>query len=374
MKIDTFEMERWQSKWEHSVKYNLSESGVHPLTMEEFVPKADRETLDKVRLGYIQTDGTAELKDRISRIYPNSTNDNILVTTGSIEANYLLIWSLVEPGDQAVFMLPNFLQIQGLLHAFGANIKPLYLKEEINWQPDIEELKKTVSKDTKFIILTNPNNPSGSQLSAEVRDTILDVARWAEAWLISDEVYQGAELDGVITPSFWGSYEKVIVTSGLSKAYGLPGLRLGWMVGPVDLIDKVWRYKDYTSITVGAVNDWLARIVLKEDIRLKILGRTRSIINSNLSIMDSWLKGQNDFFTYIPPKAGAIVFLSYSFDMNSTQLALRLLEKKSVLICPGDHYGVDHHIRIGLGEETERFVEGLRHMEEGLNAIRDNSL
>lgn len=363
-------MERWQSKWEHAVKFNLSESGVHPLTMEEFVSNEDRDALNRVRLGYIQTNGTAELKDRICQYYPNSSHKNILVTTGSIEANYLLIWSLVDPGDEAVFMLPNFLQVQGLLHAFGAKVKPIYLKEELDWQPDIEELKKTVSKNTKFIILTNPNNPSGSQLSDEARDTILDLARWAGAWIISDEVYQGAELDGGMTPSFWGSYKKAVITNGLSKAYGLPGLRLGWMVGPEGLIEKAWTYKDYTSISVGAVSDRLTRIVLKEDIRLNILERTRNIIKTNLIVMDSWLKGQDDFFSCVPPKAGAIVFPSYSIDINSTELALQLLKTKSVLICPGDHFGMDRHIRFGLGEETGRFLQGLKLVEEGLSEIK----
>lgn len=372
MKIEIFEMERWQSQWEHHVKFNLSESGVHPLAMEDFISKDENDTLLTKRLGYIQTNGTSELKDRISQIYPKSSHHNILVTTGSIEANFLLIWSLVERGDEAVFMLPNFLQIQGLLHAFGARVIPMYLEEERDWQPDLEQLKNTVTKDTKFILVTNPNNPSGGLLSDNARDAIVDLARWAKAWLICDEVYQGAEIDGVITPSFWGLYERTIITNGLSKAYGLPGLRIGWIVGPEELIEKVWTYKDYTSITVGAVSDHLARIALEEDNRQAIFERTRNIIKKNLSIMDSWMKGQENLFWYVPPKAGAIVFPSYGFEMNSTELAMRMLEMKSVLICPGDHYGLDHHIRISLGEEKDRFITGLNLLDEGLNMIREN--
>ncbi len=360
MKIRDFELERWQSKWEHQVHYNMSESGVHPLTFEELSDEDDIKKILRTKLGYIQTDGTPELKEEIIKFYPEIHKNNILVTTGSIEANFLLIWHLLEKGDEAVFMLPNFMQIFGLMEGFGANVKTFYLKENLEWNPDINDLKKTITKNTKIIAITNPNNPTGSQLNEDARNTILDLAKWANAWLISDEVYQGAELNGTLTPSFYGTYEKTIVVSGLSKSYGLPGLRVGWIAGPENLIQNLWSYKDYTSIAISALSDRLARIALQTQVRTKIYERTRGIIKRNFSILDSWMKKFKNLFECIPPKAGAICFPSYNLDINSSDLAHKIRKDKSVLIQPGDQLGVDHHIRFGLGQQEDEFKKALK--------------
>jgi hypothetical protein len=240
MKIDEFVMERWQSEWEHVVDYNISESGVKPLTPAELLGTEELTALAKTKLGYIQTNGTQELKKTICAHYTKVTPENILVTSGSAEANFLLMWKLIEPGDEVIFMLPNFMQIHGLMKAFGGKVKTFFLKEDLDWNPDLDELKTLVTKNTKLIVVTNPNNPTGGQLNEDSRQAILELAHWSDAWLVSDEVYQGSEYDGIITPSFWGSYKKAIVTNGLSKAYGLPGLRVGWMVAPVDIANTVW--------------------------------------------------------------------------------------------------------------------------------------
>ncbi len=369
MKIEPFVMERWQSVWENIVDYNLSESGVYPLSLQELVSKEELRELLETHLGYIQSDGTPQLKEIISRIYPDSNPQNILITSGSAEANFLATWRLVEPGDEVIFMLPNYMQIRGLVRAFGGKVRPFYLKEELSWGPDLEELKKKVTKKTKIILVTNPNNPTGSVLNEEARETILELARWAKAWLVSDEVYQGAEYGEETTPTLWGAYEKVIVTCGLSKAYGLPGLRVGWMVAPPEFIEKVWAYKDYTTISISALSDRLARIALSPENRQKILERTRKIIRTNYPLFESWLKRQNGIFECIPPKAGAIVFPRYNLKINSTELVEKIRERKSVLLAAGDHFELDFHLRFGVGEEKDRFLKALELVEECLKEI-----
>lgn len=359
MNIDEFVMERWQSNWEHLVDFNISESGVKPLTPKEFLSAEELAHLGTIKLGYIQTNGTPNLKESICALYTQASPENILVTSGSAEANFLLMWRLIEPGDEVLFMLPNFMQIHGLMRGFGGNVKTFFLKEDLDWNPDLNELKALVTKNTKLIVVTNPNNPTGGQLSEESRATILELSRWADAWLISDEVYQGAEFDGVITPSFWGSYNKAIVTNGLSKAYGLPGLRVGWMVAPADVANTIWSYKDYTTITISALSDQLARIALSPQKRNLILERTRKIIRANFAILKSWMDKQEGLFQYIPPRAGAIAFPGYNLHINATELAHRIREEKSVLIQPGDQFEVDFHIRFGLGEDAEFFIKAL---------------
>jgi len=371
MKIEVFEMERWQSEWEHVVDYNISESGVKPFSLDELVGPDLLDDIRQTKLGYTQTDGTYELKKTIAAIYEDKAKpENILVTSGSAEANFILMWRLIEPGDEVLFMVPNFMQMHGLINNFAAKRKTFALKADLDWNPDLEELKKLVTKETKLIIITNPNNPTGGQLSEESRQAIIDLAQWADAWLVSDEVYQGAEFNGIITPSFWGSYDKAFVTCGLSKAYGLPGLRVGWVVTPAEYKNELWTYKDYTSITVSAVSDRLAQIALAPEKRSQILGRTREIINKNYAILEDWMENQDGLFSCTAPKAGAIAFPKYNIDINATELATHIRETKSVLLQPGDQFGMDHHIRFGLGEEEHYYKTALALVAEGLAEIK----
>ena len=370
MKIEHFKMERMQSQWENLVDYNLSESGVHPLSLQELISSRDMEEISKTNLGYLQTNGTPELRERVCALYPGTDIENILITTGSAEANFLLAWSQIDPGDEALFMIPNYMQLWGLMRAFGAQVKTYQLRENLDWNPDLDELKKLITSRTKIIAVTNPNNPTGSRLSTEARETILELAEKADAWIFADEVYQGAELDGQTTPSFWGPYDKVVVSNGLSKAYGLPGLRMGWMVAPKDFIHQVWPYHDYTTISISAVSDRLARIALAPENRDKILARTRDILGANIGILCSWFEKQDGLFHYLPPQAGAITFARYGLDINSTELVNTIREKKSVLIVPGDHFAMDRYLRFGYGEKKERLIKALDLIQEAIEEIR----
>lgn len=372
MKIEPFQMERWQSIWENEVKYNLSESGVYALYLRELITPQELQEIPEISLGYIQTNGSRELKEKICKLYSGASIENILVTTGSAEANFLLIWSSIEPGDEVVFMLPNYMQMWGLLRAFGAKVKPFYLKEDLNWNPDLDELKKIVTKKTKLIIVNNPNNPTGAVLNQEAREAIISLAEWADAWIFSDEVYQGAELSGSLTPSFWGTSKKVAVTSGLSKAYGLPGLRMGWMAGPEDLIQKIWPYHDYTTISLSTVSDRLAQIALMPENRKKILQRTRKILETNLALLKVWMKKQEGFFHLVSPQAGAIAFARYHLNINSVELAKKILQQKSVLLVPGKHFAMGNYLRFGYGSEKESLAKALVLTEEALKEVRKN--
>ncbi|MBD3415124.1 MAG: aminotransferase class I/II-fold pyridoxal phosphate-dependent enzyme [Candidatus Aminicenantes bacterium] len=369
MIIKPFEMERWQSQWEHKVDYNLSESGVHPFTLEEMMDFDDMKDLLNTTLGYIQTDGTPELKSLITKNYSDIDEDNVLVTTGSSEANLLSLWSLVDPGMETVFMLPNFMQIHGLMDSFGAQMKTFYLKEELNWQPELKELKKSVTKQTGIISITNPNNPTGSQLDETSRKTILDLAQWSGAWLICDEVYQGAELNGKLTPTFWGEYDKTIISCGLSKSYGLSGLRVGWVIAPKTTIENLWKYKDYTTISISALSDRLARIALEPKNRKKIFQRTQNIIRKNYDVFRWWINDLDGIFECVAPKAGAICFPGYHLDISASQLAKKALKEKSVLLQPGDQMKVDRHIRIGLGEKSAKFKKALALLREMISEL-----
>lgn len=371
MKIELFKMERMQSTWENVVEHNLSESGVHPLSLEELLTTEEKKEMFRLPLGYSQTNGTPELRAEICRLYPGASLDSVLVTSGSSEANFLLMWSLVERGDEVLFMMPNYMQIWGLLRSFGAVVKPFFLREELGWQPDPAELKKLVTSKTRYIILTNPNNPTGARLKEEVRQTIINLAADCGAWVIADEVYQGAERDGQLTPSFWGTYNRLFVVNGLSKAYGLPGTRIGWIVGPEEKIMTTWPYHDYTTISPSTLSDWLARVALRPENRRRILERTRAILNRNWPVLESWLEKQDGLFSYQPPEAGAILFTRYRLPINSTWLVERLIQEKSVLIVPGDHFEMDRYLRFGYGAEQEYLQAGLAKVSSFLATLKE---
>ncbi len=371
MKLEPFAMERWQSTYENLVEYNLSESGVHPMAVHELVGDgALSDRLLATELGYSQSNGTPELRRTIARLYPGAGEDNVLVTNGSAEAIFVSVWSLIEPGDEVVMLLPNYMQIHGLARAFGGNIRPFHLKAELGWQPDLEELRRAVTRNTRLIAVCNPNNPTGAVLDEIAMDAIANAARSSGAWLMADEVYQGAERDGPTTKSFWGRYEKTLITNGLSKAYGLAGLRIGWVVAPREQIAQLWMYHDYTTIAPTTLSDQLARLALAEGNREAILRRTRGILQKNYPMLEAWIEEHGDMFSLVPPRAGAIAYLRYHLNVNSSQLAERLRAEKSVLIVPGDHFGMDKYLRIGYGPREDYLHTGLDRIDEVLQAVK----
>jgi len=370
VRLRTFDMERWESTWENRVQYNLSESGVHALKVNELLGGDYDEFLGQY-LGYGQTNGTEELRRTVAAIYPGAEAGNILITNGSAEANFVTMWSFLERGAEFVIMLPNYMQIWGLVKTFQAKVKPFKLHEaQSEWRPDIRALKKAVSRKTKLIAVCNPNNPTGATMQEDTIDEICETTKKVGAWILSDEVYQGAELDGRTTPSFWGKYDKVIVNSGLSKAYGLPGLRIGWIATTKELAAKLWSYHDYTTIGPSALSDYLARRVLKPEMRARILGRTRGILQKNLPVVKAWVDRDRNNFSFTPPRAGAIAYVKYNLKINSSEFAERLLKEKSTLVVPGDHFGMDGYLRIGYGPPEDYLTAGLKRIDELVEELK----
>jgi len=294
------------------------------------------------------------------------------VTNGGAEANYITTWNLIEPGDEVVMMVPNFMQTWGLARAFGAAVRdwPLVAPSEgaNRWRIDMDGLERMMSPRTKLIVICNPNNPTGARFEASDLDRIAAIADRHGSWILSDEIYRGAERDGRETPSIWGRSDRVIVSSGLSKAYALPGLRIGWIVGPPARIASLWSYHDYTTIAPGALSDALARHALEPARRERILTRTRGILNRNYPIIARWLDDQGGRFSYVPPDAGAIVYTRYRCDpwINSTDLVTRLRLENQVLVVPGDHFGMDGYLRIGFGDESGHLRAGLERLGEAI--------
>jgi len=367
-----FEMERYMSIHEMEVKYNMSESGVHPMLLRELLEleEGSLEKMLEVELNYSHANGIPRLRENISLMYDGATRDNVLVTVGGIEANFNTLTTILSAGEEMVLMLPNYMQVWGVAKNHGFRIKTFPLLLEKNWAPDLDRLESIVSRNTKLIGICNPNNPTGYILTGDEMDAIVRIADRVGAWILADEVYAGAEqLTDVQTPSFFGRYEKVIATGSMSKAYGLPGLRTGWAVGPVDMIDQIWARHEYTTLSAAMLSNTLAALALSETVRPMIIQRTRDYIRKGYPILVDWMKGHGELLSSVQPQAAAIAFIKYNMDINSTDFVMRLIKEKSVLIIPGDHFGMDGFLRISYGLPEDYLLGGLKGISEVIESL-----
>ena len=377
MKIETFEMMRMQSLYERDIEINLSETTVLPLRVSELLGGEDEvERFIDNELKYPESEGSRLFRERIAQFYMDCKPENITVTNGGSEANYVTLWTLLEPGGRLACMLPNFMQAWGLGRAFAEGVDAFLLvrhKEggSFRWRLDVEGLKRAVTPKTNVILITNPNNPTGAVLTSAEMDAVVDVARTAGAWLVVDEMYRGAEVRGGTTPSFWGRYEKVVITSGLSKAFGLGGLRTGWIVAPPKLIEEFRIHFDYLTCTPTLLSDHLGTIVMEPQRRESILARTRHIIRDNLPPVEKWFLKRDDIFTYTRPEAGAFVYCGYRLPINSSELVNRLRVEQSVLLTAGDQHGLEKGIRAGFGFGVEKTLTGLGRVDALMRSLKD---
>ena len=369
MKFEEFELERNQSLFEHEVDYNLSESGLHPLPLKSILTEDEQQELLETELIYGYTTGTPMLREKIADLYTGADFDNVLATSGSAEANFVAVMTLLEPGDELIYMVPNYLQIRGIARSFGITVKELPLREELGWQWDMKELESMISSKTKMIGVCHPNNPTGSIVSKENMGKIIDIASGNDCWILSDEVYRGAELNGIESPSFYGNYEKTIVNAGLSKAYRLPGLRIGWTVGPKDYIKKAWAFHDYTSISIAYHSDWVASRILDTKRRKQILDGTKQHLNQNMNTLVEWIDTCNGKLSLSPPQAGAIAFVRIKMDIPSQDLTYHIRDNFSVLLTAGKWFGLEGFLRFGYGPPKEYLLEALDRIGQSLEAV-----
>jgi aspartate/methionine/tyrosine aminotransferase len=370
MRIPNFQMERMQSTWENLVEFDMSESGVRPVTLRGLVDLGlDLDAVLDVPLGYSQSNGTIALRERLAGIYPGAGIDRIEVTNGTSEANYLVALALLEPGDGLAMELPNYMQLWGVPQSLAAPVTTFRLRPERGWEPDWDEFDRAVTRGTRLLYLSNPNNPSGAVLSDEAMRRIVDRCERTGTWLLSDEVYQGAELEGPRTKSFWGMSDRVIVTSGLSKAYGIPGVRIGWIVGPPFVVEATWSQHDYITIGPNKLSDMVARIAVTAANRDVLYERTRAILAANLPIVEGWAASFGDLLEFNRPRAGAMTLVRYRADVPSLDLCERIRTEQSTLVVPGSHVGLEGYLRIWYGGRPEYITEGLRRIGVVLSSL-----
>ena len=372
MSFVPFQLEEWQSLYETEVAYNLADSGVAPVVLRELLPTpAAVETLLDVDLHYPAVNGPEQLRRTIARLYPGVAPEQVLVTVGAAEANGLTVATLTSPGDHVVVLEPGYRQVAGMAANSGCAVDSFHLVEEDGWRPDLDELERVVRPDTRLIAVSNPNNPTGAILTPEEMDRIVTVAERVGAWLLADEVYSGTERNRhEPTPSLVGRYDRLVVTNSLSKAYGLSGLRLGWLVAPRETVDATWRRHEYATISTGKLSMHLAQLALSEPCRSQLLGRNRRLIREGWARLSAWVAGTGGLITAVEPEATALAFLRYDLDLPSLEVA-HALRQAGVLVGVGAHFGVEQHLRVTHALEESYMTAALERMSTTFEALRN---
>jgi aspartate/methionine/tyrosine aminotransferase len=355
MRLPEFAMERMQSTFEKEVRYDLSESGVEALTLEDAARSL--EELRTVRLGYGDGRGREATRALVASFHAGANPDHVLITTGTSEANFLALATLVSPGDEIVVVMPVYMQVHGIARGLGARVREVWLREEQGWRIDLDELRAAVGDRTKAICVCQPNNPTAQRLTEGEVAEIARVAAARGAWVISDEIFRGAERDGEESASFAGRGDRIIVTGGLSKVYGMPGLRVGWLVAPRERIDAAWSFKDYTTIAPATLSELIAEHALAK--RDQLVKRARYLVNERWPLLESWALRHSRTLHWTPPEAGSICFFSYQWPVDSVALSDRLIRDWSTMLVPGAHFSAERHLRIGFGMPSRILDSGL---------------
>jgi aspartate/methionine/tyrosine aminotransferase len=354
------------TRHETNVRYDIAESGILPLSMNDlldFEPVGERaatlERLTALPLGYSEARGTEALRSQLAATYTRGDADHILVTTGAIEANFLLFNQLLEAGDHVIVPYPAYQQLYSVPRAIGCDVSLWQVGPDTGYKYDLRALERLLTSRTKVIVVNTPHNPTGAMMSPEDARRVYEMAASVGATVIGDEAYRWLAVpDGdPFAPPMFDLGERGVSVGTLSKPFGLPGLRIGWIAGPPDLIRACWGLRDYITLSPGKLNDALAQLAMAH--RDQIIERNRKIITSNLATASRWMGERAGMVSWTPPRGGLLALIKYDLPITSLELADTLAIDYSVMLAPGSAFGYEHHLRLGIGQRPDIFAAGL---------------
>lgn len=368
MKIKPFAVEEWMNAWEVGAKYNIAETCVDSISMNELFELTGEdktEFLNRLcvrRLSYGDIEGLPEFRKGVCGLYKTLNIENIVPTHGASGANHHVFYSLISPGDRVVSIMPTYQQLYSIPESYGADVQILHLSKENNYLPDLEKLRRLVTPETKMICINNPNNPTGALMSEQMLREIVEIARSADAWILCDEVYRHLSQEDGWCPSIVDLYEKGISVSSMSKVFSLAGLRLGWIAThDMSVVKSCLSHRDYNLVSCGVFDEMLAAAALKH--RDKLLERSRKIVRENLQILDDWV-GSEPHVSYVKPKAGTTALVYYDLDISSYEFCEEMYKKTGAFVTPGDCFEVPHSMRIGYAYGKQDLIDGLKAISE----------
>lgn len=377
VRIEPFHLERWMTTYEMDVQWDIAESGIFPMSTREILdllPEEERaatlEGLLDTRLGYSEARGSEELRGLIAATYENTSPDEVLITTGAIEANFLLFNELLSPGDRVVAVAPAYQQLNSVPRAIGCDVALWHLRQNGGFHYDLDDLRALATPGTRLIVINTPHNPTGAMLSAAELAEIYSLAEELDAWVLNDEAYRWLDLPGgpPLAPPLRNLGQRAISVGTFSKPFGMPGLRTGWMVAPEEIVQRCWGLRDYITLSPGKLNDALSVIAFRN--RDRIAARTRAIVAENLDFAEYWFAENGDLVSWSPPMGGLLAMVKYELEIPALELANRLAEEYSVMLAPGSAFGYEGYLRIGIGNTPALFQEGLRQTAKCLRDLR----
>lgn len=355
MDLPDFKTEQWMNEHEGNALYNMTDTCVEPLTWKELLSMDSDHLLDQVTMDYGVITGDERLKQEILSLYSSGTIQNITMAQGCLQANEMVMDTLLYPGDTVLTFTPGYQQFTDIPKAIGCDVIELPLYEEKEWMPDFSEIETAMEHHpVKMIILNHPSNPTGSFLKREDLVRLIKLAEEHKTWILSDEVYRGLHKEEVSVSDL---YDLGVSTSSFSKLFSLAGLRLGWIKGNKELIHAINVRRDYTIISTGQLADTLGLIALQH--KDQLLDRSRKITDANKQVLSEFLQ-KDDRFSCVIPQAGTVCFLKYEGNISSRNFAEKIQEKYGVFYVPGACFGCENHLRLGLTRDPDQTFKGLQ--------------
>lgn len=368
MKITPFAVEEWMNAWEVGAKYNIAETCVDSVSINELfeITGEDKEAfLDDYlnrRLTYGDIEGAPAFKEGVCKLYKTITPANVVPTHGATGANHHVFYSLINPGDRVISIMPTYQQLYSIPESFGADVQIIELLKENNYLPDISEIKRLATPNTKMICINNPNNPTGALMATEYLEQIVEIAREVDAYILCDEVYRHLTQEDVWCESIVDLYEKGISVSSMSKVFSLAGIRLGWIATrDMDVVKACLSHRDYNLISCGMIDEAIATIALKHSD--KLLERNKKIVRDNLAILDEWVNTEKHV-SYVKPQAGTTSLVYYDMPVDSYDFCMDMYKQTGAFVTPGDCFEQPHSMRIGFACDTETLKLGLEAVSE----------
>ena len=363
MKIRPFAVEEWRNAYETGARCNIAETCVDSISADELFQLCGEDStafwkqFSARRLTYGDIEGAPAFREGICRLYKTLKPEEVVTTHGAAGANHHVFYSLVEPGDRVISIMPTYQQLYSIPESYGAEVRLLNLTPENGYLPALEQLKELAVPGTKLICINNPNNPTGALMSTELLREIVEIAKSVDAYVLCDEVYRHLTQEDVWCESIVDLYEKGISVSSMSKVFSLAGLRLGWIATHDEALRKaILSHRDYNHISCGMFDEALAAVALRHsDV---ILERNRGIVRENLSVLDAWVQSEPRIH-YQKPQAGTTALVYYDYAPDSYTFCTRMYHETGAFVTPGDCFEQPKSMRIGYTSDVQTLKDGL---------------
>lgn len=367
VKLEPFRIEQYYAKYEFTAQYMLSSSDAESRTVQELfdLEPGSQEAFSRLWLGYTESPGAPYLRTAIASIYGQAAPDDVLAVTAAEEGIFLAYQALVSPGDHVIVETPCYESALELARSTGAEVSSWERHYEDGWANDFAALERLIRPNTRFLYVNTPNNPTGTQMDKRVLERVMELARDRNLIVFCDEVYRELEHDpSTRLPAAYNLYENAISLGSMSKAYGLPGLRTGWLASRnPEILRKCRDLKDYTTICSPAPSEFLSALALRH--REVLVTRNLGIVHANLPLLEGFFARHANVFEWVKPVASSIGFPRFQLNREVVEFCEEVVRETSVLLLPGTVYDQPRHVRFGFGrrnmpEALERLGEYLQ--------------